>query len=290
MTPMYHSNIGHPYNQQTKDGMEGGSRICTHSGNSKTQMGLSSLNHSNTTSPLNSILLCQGALEYAEQNLKASLEMFLGDKFLKAQRTNEKVLTFKEFKKENDGNGTKKDYFKYIKNRMADKMDQKPDTKEKSVAPKYPNYDDKKEYKHGDIVLDQYTDKLRIYRRYGGWGDYGEPATVVFNNGASYPKGTIVEHEGRAYEAIAESGSTLVPVPGDTVVWRDLSNVPQTPEPTTMDTPPIDLNDINVEASPETEEEPATEEIIDFTDDEFPLTNEERELRNDMIREQVTTW
>jgi len=122
MTPMYHANIAHPYNQSTRDGMEGGSRICTNSGNSKTQMGISSLNHCNTTSPLNSNILYPGTMEYAEQSLVASLEMFLGDEFIGSSKPDEKVLTFQEFKKENSGEGTKKDYFKYIKNRMADKM------------------------------------------------------------------------------------------------------------------------------------------------------------------------
>ena len=207
MTPLYHANIGHPHNQSTHDGMEGGSRICTHSGNSKTQMGVSSLNHSNTTSPLNSALLCQGAMEYSEQSLSASLEMFLGDEFLKSQGSGERVLTFKEFKKENDGVGTKKQYLSYIKNRMADKMDMEQD----NIEP--------------------------------------EPTTIVhFENGTVYPFGAIVKYEGRAYEAIAEEGASLIPEPGNTVVWKDLS--PEAPilapEPTIMDIPPIDLNTIVV--------------------------------------------
>ena len=120
LSPMYGANISHPNRQSTSRGMEGGSRICTSSGNSNTQNGVSSLNHCNTTSPLNKNILTTGSLTYAGQCVDASLEIFLGDSYSKS--IPEKALTFQEFKAENEGNGTKAQYLTYIKNRLNETM------------------------------------------------------------------------------------------------------------------------------------------------------------------------
>jgi len=187
LSPMYAANINHPNGQSTKDGMAGGSRICTHSGNSKTQMGLSSLNHCNTTSPLNSYLLTEGSMTYAEQSMKAGLEMFLGDAFIEHGTMEARVLTYQEFLTENGGNGTRKLYLRYLKDRLDSKMDEKPiKVVAEPVTPKYPYHDEGKEYQTGDIVIDKGMETnefggLRIYNINGDgyWTNYIEPTPVV---------------------------------------------------------------------------------------------------------------
>ncbi len=64
LTPMLSANINDATGSSGPS-VDYGSKICTHSGNSKTQMGISALNHSNTTSPLNKYILRKGAFEYA---------------------------------------------------------------------------------------------------------------------------------------------------------------------------------------------------------------------------------
>ena len=190
LCPMYAANINHPSGQATKNGMEGGSRICTHSGNSKTQMGVSSLNHTNTMSPLNSLLLTEGAMSYADQAVDASLEMFLGDEYKGREPKVEKALTFTEFKAENDGNGTKAQYIDYIKNRLAVTMAEEPDkvvdehiAPEKS-GPKYPYFSHDESYQIGDIVTDKHMEVggetgWRIMVEGGLWDDYIEPTPTL---------------------------------------------------------------------------------------------------------------
>ena len=200
MTPMYGANINHPQDQNTNNGMEGGSRICTHSGNSKTQMGVSSLNHSNTTSPLNSILLSDGAMTYAGQCVEASLEMFLGESYNGGDITPEKALTFQEFKDENGGNGSKAQYLDYIKNRLTQTMEASAENgkaKEEDVsgsneppleqtATAYPNWEQGVRYEQGDIVRDTLMTEndplgqLRINIGNGVWQDHTPP--IDLNN------------------------------------------------------------------------------------------------------------
>jgi len=119
LCPMQGANIAHPEGQSTGSGMNGGSRICTHSGNSNTQAGVSSLNHCNTTSPLNSDCMDPGSMTYSENCVSASIELLLGEEFVTGVRA--KALTFQEFVTENDG-ATKKQYLKYIKDRIAHTM------------------------------------------------------------------------------------------------------------------------------------------------------------------------
>ena len=211
LSPMYAANINHPRGQSMGGGMEGGSRICTHSGNSNTQKGLSALNHCNTTSPLNSYIMTEGSITYAEQSLRASLEMFLGDKFT-TDDGKEKVLTYKEFIEENNGNGTKKQYLEYIKNRLSQKMDGEPDKvvvqpidpkidynppthKVIRAGEKYPRYVaaayNNKLYKRGDITLDSDGTEPQVFigydakdenKNYQEWLDiYTDEAKAIIN-------------------------------------------------------------------------------------------------------------
>ncbi len=129
LNPMYAANIAHPYSQSMSDGFEGGSRICTNSGNSKTQKGISSLNHSNLTSPLNSNVFESGSMSYAQQCIDASLSLYLGEKY--DISINEKTLTYKEFVKKNNSSISKKDYLKYLKNRISN-------IKDKNIEPTLP--------------------------------------------------------------------------------------------------------------------------------------------------------
>ncbi len=181
LTPMYAANINHPSGQSTKDGMAGGSRICTHSGNSKTQMGLSSLNHCNTTSPLNSYLLTEGSMTYAEQSLRAGLEMFLGNEFKEHGAVAARVLTYQEFLTENNGNGGRKGYLAYIKQRLDDKMDEVPmEVVDGVETPEETEAEDEAALAEADLTA--------------------EP-TTVWTNGAIYNRGQRVTHEGLIYTA-----------------------------------------------------------------------------------------
>jgi len=122
LCPMMGANIAHPEGQSIGSGMNGGSRICTHSGDSRTQAGVSSLNHCNTTSPLNSDCMEPGSMTYAENCMAASVELLLGEEYATGIAGGQsKALTFQEFVKENDG-ATKKQYLKYIKDRIAHTM------------------------------------------------------------------------------------------------------------------------------------------------------------------------
>jgi len=204
LTPMMSANISHPKGQRMKEGSLGGSRICTHSGDSKTRKGLSALNHCNTTSPLNSLCMLTGSMNYASQCVALSLELLIGKKVSVKNKEN-KALTLQEFITENDG-ATKKQYIQYLKNRMADKMsgevpkeakpvEEEPDTEPINLTqidetvptpanpdhPIYPNYDGDVRYVTDDIVNDptiaRYRDvphSLRILREDRTWEDYVE--------------------------------------------------------------------------------------------------------------------
>lgn len=243
MSPMYAANINHPEAQSTNDGMEGGSRICTHSGNSKTQMGVSSLNHCNTTSPLNSYVLEPGAISYAKQCADASLEMLLGEDYTFHGKP-KPVLTYQEFISENDG-ATKAQYLAYVKNRMAENMENGKDGEtgevpgleiEEPWVPKYPYHNAGHAYSHGEICTDPSMENRETGRTgfrqmtKNGWIDYNEvladeeptiETVTTFVSGNTYPIGVIVEHEGRRYEAIIEAA--LIPKPRDNTVWKDIT-------------------------------------------------------------------
>ncbi len=161
MSPMQSANINHSHGQSKKDGMDGGSRICTHSGNSKTKMGISSLNHCNTTSPLNSDCMEEGSMTFAYQSIGASFEL-MGSSELLVETPQEpvKTLTYKEFVAENDG-ATKAQFLDYIRNKRRDELEADKDEEkiqkheETTTEPTYPVYnlyDIKKSYAIGDII------------------------------------------------------------------------------------------------------------------------------------------
>ncbi len=123
MTPMQSANINHSHGQTTRNGMDGGSRICTHSGNSKTQMGISSLNHSNTTSPLNSDCMEDGSMSFANQSMDAAFELMADSELLvETPKEADKALTYREFVTENDG-ASKSQYLDYIRNKRRDELE-----------------------------------------------------------------------------------------------------------------------------------------------------------------------
>ncbi|MHA2023924.1 MAG: hypothetical protein ACTSWQ_09720 [Candidatus Thorarchaeota archaeon] len=271
LTPAYHANINHPRGQSMDNGMEGGSRICTHSGNSKTQMGLSSLNHCNTTSPLNSHLCQEGFMTYSEQSLKASLEMFLGNAFKEHGAVAERVLTFQEFIAENDGNGTKKDYLKYIKNRLDSKMDEEIKPEEVVAEQKdiYTNTNWKsRRYRRGDITYDTLGVDPRVFN--GSYeGSYSwititsekgiaiiaEDRYPEFDSQIEYVEADIVWDK---FLRQNEYGGLRIMIDGD---WTDYieepteTNIQETEVElgtVIMGQPPIDLYTIPTEATNET--------------------------------------
>lgn len=205
ITPMYAANINHPQGQSTGSGMEGGSRICTHSGNSKTQMGISALNHCNTTSPLNSYILTPGALTFAKQCSEASLEMLLGEEY-SFNNEPEVVLSYQEFIAENDG-ATKAQYLSYIKKRMAQKM---ADAEAEGTG-ELPGVVAVEGQKLPDVAVAVAVEEPPVI-----------DAVPQFINGETYPRGVIVEHEGIRYMSIDDAAS-LIPIPGDTLIWQDLT-------------------------------------------------------------------
>ena len=164
ITPLMSANISHPEGQSTNKGMNGGSRICTHSGNSKTRAGVSSLNHCNITSPLNSDCMAPGSMSYSEACITASVELLLGEEFESAANKADKALTFQEFVETNDG-ASKKQYLKYIKDRIAHKMNEAeaPEPEEVPMEERFPevydtskwtNYDENqlRGYLNGDVT------------------------------------------------------------------------------------------------------------------------------------------
>lgn len=117
LTPMFSANISKPYESQSK--YLYGSRICTKLGDSKTIQGVSALNHSNLTSPLNSIILNKGFFEYGYEALLTGLKIMFDEKIIndivdKRKKDITEVKTWKTFLSENE-KATQKDYFEYLK-------------------------------------------------------------------------------------------------------------------------------------------------------------------------------
>lgn len=193
LTPMRHANINSPDSNKKLDN---GSRICTHSGNSKTQMGLSSLNHCNTTSPLTKRILGDNFITYANKAVEVSLAvMFDGYERNPAKEEEEKPLTFQEFLEEYE-DATRIEYISYLKDRINKKLSEKPDillTNEQIMTMEQPpvSYD-------------------RIPRQ--------------FVNGNEYFRGDVVMHEGKMYISI-ENPAVLIPVPGNEHVWLDVTEI-----------------------------------------------------------------
>lgn len=295
ISPMYGANISHPFAQKTGSGMEGGSRICTHSGNANTQNGVSSLNHSNTTSPLNRSILNEGSLTYASQCVDASLEMFLGDKYKEHEAVPEKALTFQQFKEENGGNGTKAQYLSYIKNRLNNTMDKEPGEVvaepivQKRISP-YEYHDGNKGYETGEIVIDKYMEENefgghRILTK-NGWKDYIVPDEAYIAEAALAeadvlaeiaPKPTVVNWEA----GVQYARGSLVMRRGWVFLANEHVQLYTRQEPTAMAHFWTRVRTI-VEQT-ELELETSRTEL-----DEVGLNQDQRELREELHREQIT--
>jgi len=183
LCPMYGANIGHPHRQSMSNGQEGGSRICTHSGNSKTKQGTSSLNHCNTTSPLNSNCIMPGAFSYANACVEGSIELLTGKTY--ANKKNEKPMTMAEYL-EKHPDATKQEYIKYMKEVLEKQMKQ-PKQQKQSVKKKIINpaeegfskefgyrykgvYNSSKTYAYGDVtVVSNYTQPMVSDGTRGTW-------------------------------------------------------------------------------------------------------------------------
>ena len=266
LTPMYGANVSHPEGQARGSGMEGGSRICTHSGNSKTQMGVSSLNHCNTTSPLNSECMEAGSMTYAEQCVSSSIELLLGDEFITGLSKEDKALTFQEFVTENDG-ATKKQYLLYIKNRLTSKMEQGTN---EVVA------------KSIDVsAVNDITDHT-LWREFKSgegfdWAD-GTISHTGFINGVAQDPKMIIGSSWRDLDSqeVAQwlADNEYVGIDPE---QRQVEPGEVLPFTAIMDrTDPIDLNTIFVN----------NQEVTAFGE-EVPLTEEERELVRDLQAAQV---
>lgn len=173
LTPMRSANIASPSSSSGKK-YDYGSRICTHSGNSKTQKGISALNHSNTVSPLTKYILRRGSLTYAYTCLISSIGLVDEDFEITGSKKEDKALTFQEFLSENK-DSSKKDYLKYVRERLKSKM-----TKIKKIKT---------------------TEDIPI-----------------FESGNAYPKGIIVQHEGKKYESNIHD-AIVTPGRENSTVW-----------------------------------------------------------------------
>ena len=253
MSPMYGANVNHPQGQANNRGMMGGSRICTNSGDSKTQRGIAALNHCNTTSPLNRDCMEAGSMSYANQCIDLSLELLLGGDY-KAEIV-EKALTFQEFVAENDG-ASKAQYIAYIKNRMKEKVLEPTQSHEIE----YEMYGDRDNYKIGDIVIDRYypedqwnhtKGRLRQRAAGGEWNDYIPPidlsnidtvlpgpvepiapvavtaGDINWNAGQDYILGEMTVHNGQTFVALENSNDIEPGTEGiPAVAWVALEPTP----------------------------------------------------------------
>ena len=212
ITPVYAANINHPTGQATSNGREGGSGICTKLGNSLTQRGISALNHSNTTSPLNSVLFNEYSLTYIYQCIDASLELLVENWSLEPKE--EKVLTYQEFITENDG-ATRRQYMSYIKNRMKDKMEAVPDEADDGES-KLVEEDLKKE----DTLIPQFV------------------------SGNTYEEGDLVVFEEYVYEHTFKARSRAFKDPDQSLKWTKRDKYTG---PTVVETPDTIEADIEIE-------------------------------------------
>jgi hypothetical protein len=129
MTPFLSSNIGRPGANP-----EAWANVCTGGIATGTDKGKKTLNHSNATSPLNTNVLSEGYLTYAEECIKASLTMLTDHNYLdeengtKVEEEEKKVfdensrMTLKEYR-EFKPESSLTDYVEYIKKRMEGKTE-----------------------------------------------------------------------------------------------------------------------------------------------------------------------
>ncbi|RKX85189.1 MAG: hypothetical protein DRP57_04295 [Spirochaetes bacterium] len=179
LCPMHGANIDHPAHAP-RNTIENGSKICTSSGEVNTKIGISSLNHCNVTSPLNTYILREGAMAYASQCMDTSIELLLGEEY--SVKRPKKTLTFQEFKEENGGRGTKLQFIEYIKSRLdSTPKDSEPPEEEEAeevveAELDYPTVNPGIEYVEGDIVYGIKLDGIRvnqlIIRKNDKWEKY----------------------------------------------------------------------------------------------------------------------
>jgi len=316
LCPMMGANIAHPEGQSTGNGMGGGSRICTHSGDSRTQAGVSSLNHCNTTSPLNSDCMEPGSMTYAENCMAASIELLLGEEYATGIAGGQsKALTFQEFVKENDG-ATKKQYLKYIKDRIAHTMAQTSgEMVAKPIVQTRDIYDQSlwKQFVSGgeDVYVDgtiSHVGKGRDpkMKLNGGWHNLDstivnewlknnryvgiEQEDVVadilaFVVGQGYEAGDRVTEEGYLYQA--NRATRLRPERGSRA-WRMIEAVADENTATVrIENQTVPAYGTGTNRVAQVDETPVAPATNPFNETGVPLTEEERELRAEMQRAQV---
>lgn len=193
LTPMMSANISRP--TEGNSGFENGGRICTKSGDSKTIKGVSALNHSNLTSPLNSNCFRRGSLTYAHQAMLASLEILTG-KSLTNSPSVEKPDTLKEYLEKNPGKMAK-DYLIYMREYVTGAhLEEKDDADiaeaalaeadveaELDIFAGYPIWQPGVHYNVGDVVNDTTGfnggPRLRIMGENNLWADYIPPIDLT---------------------------------------------------------------------------------------------------------------
>lgn len=106
ISPFMSANIGSPGNNREW------SNVCAGSLNSSTDKGKITLNHSNNTSPLNSINLGKGALKYAGKCVDMSLELLTGNR--PTVETEPVRMSLVEYQAQNEG-ASISDYIEYIR-------------------------------------------------------------------------------------------------------------------------------------------------------------------------------
>ena len=122
LSPMYSANISRP---STTGNPLGGSRICSKIGSGKTIKGMSALNHSNLTSPLNQSVFKNGWIEYGIESFKIGFTFYkdidnVKEKDLKQEPI--KTLTLRKYLKEYPSN-SRKDYLTYLKNKINEQKE-----------------------------------------------------------------------------------------------------------------------------------------------------------------------
>ena len=120
LSPMLATNISAPgYNDSDDD--EYGGEICTKIGDNRTAEGCKTLNHSNTTSQMNSLTFVEGSMGYAQVAVDIALSTFYDDFNAKKHIVEYKKLTWDEFSVINP-NKTRKDFLEYLRNRLKGKQ------------------------------------------------------------------------------------------------------------------------------------------------------------------------
>ena len=115
MTPFHSANVGSPYGNGNT-----WSNVCTGSLNSSTDAGKASLNHSNNTSPLNNINICEGAIQWAHGCVDMSLQLLLGEEVEVAPVFTGR-MTKAQYVEQNPGTGIK-EYIEHVRELNAKEL------------------------------------------------------------------------------------------------------------------------------------------------------------------------